>query len=403
MENTDPTILRRRYDIDAIRVLAFGLLILYHLGMFYVADWGWHVKSSHSSERLQLLMLLVNQWRMPLLFLISGAASWFLFRKLSAARFAGQRLWRLLLPLLFGMLVVVPPQAYVEALANGAIAPGYTQFLAHYLSFRPWPTGAFTGSTYGITWNHLWYLPYLICYTLALIPLALWLRPREEKLLARLARLNGWALILLPLPALMLYGLVLYPRFGGINHALAGDWYAHAQFFTFFMLGYGFAGSSAVWRTLAGMRWHLLLLSPLLFALLLIFDRVLPDNRLPAQSVIAALVTYANRWCWILAVLAWGHQLLNRPFRWLPYANEAVFPWYILHQSITVTAGYYLAQRNLGPVLEPLLLLTATVGGCLLLHELVIRRTPLLRPLFGLKPLPAVTANAAGEQKLIAD
>ena len=65
----------RRYDLDWLRVLAFGLLILYHTGMFYVADWGWHVKSVHQSEWLQLPMLLSNQWRMPLIFLVSGLAA----------------------------------------------------------------------------------------------------------------------------------------------------------------------------------------------------------------------------------------------------------------------------------------------------------------------------------------
>ena len=64
----------RRHDIDALRVIAFGLLILYHVCMFYVLDWGWHVKSTYQAEWLQWPMQFVNQWRMPLLFVISGLA-----------------------------------------------------------------------------------------------------------------------------------------------------------------------------------------------------------------------------------------------------------------------------------------------------------------------------------------
>ena len=64
----------RRYDVDWLRSLAFILLIFYHIGMFYVADWGWHVKSEYQSQFLKNIMLLVNQWRMPLIFLISGIA-----------------------------------------------------------------------------------------------------------------------------------------------------------------------------------------------------------------------------------------------------------------------------------------------------------------------------------------
>ena len=85
----------RRYDIDALRVIAFCLLILYHCGMFYVADWGWHVKSAHQSEFLQVLMLLANQWRMALLFMISGMAAAFMLRRLSIGHFAWSRLTRL--------------------------------------------------------------------------------------------------------------------------------------------------------------------------------------------------------------------------------------------------------------------------------------------------------------------
>ncbi|MGL6160266.1 acyltransferase family protein [Microbulbifer sp.] len=391
----------RRYDIDAIRVLAFALLILYHVGMFYVADWGWHIKSRYQSDTLQLLMLLVNQWRMPLLFLISGTATWFMFRKSGAAEFARSRLVRLLLPLAFGMLVVVPPQAYLEALTNGATQLGYPAFLKQYFTFQPWPDGAFPGSDFaGITWNHLWYLPYLLCYTLALIPAAIWLRQREATLQRLLSSVNGYGLIALPVLPMLVYGFTLFPRFGGSNHALLDDWYGHAQFFTFFVYGYLLAGNTALWRTLGKLRGPLLWLAPACFAVFLALERLSPEDLSPVQQLGYGTAVYLNRWCWILAVLAWAHHCLNRPFRWLPYANEAVYPWYILHQTITVIAGYQLARWSLGPVLEPILVLIATIAGCLLLHEFLIRRFAILRPLFGLKPLPAGAA-VSGRKRIV--
>jgi hypothetical protein len=93
-------------------------------------------------------------------------------------------------------------------------------------------------------------------------------------------------------------------------------------------------------------------------------------------------------WSTIAAVLGWGHRYLNRPFRWLPYAREAVFPWYILHQSVMLALAYWLIPLKLGPVLEPSLTLLGTVAGCAMLHECVIRRTRWLRPLFGLDAVP---------------
>ncbi|WP_226647573.1 acyltransferase family protein [Microbulbifer variabilis] len=376
---------QRRHDIDALRVLAFGLLILYHLGMAYVAEWGWHVKSTHQSESLQILMLAVNQWRMPLLFLISGAATYFLFGRLGGARFLLQRLRQLLIPLLFGILVVVPPQAYYEALSNGVIEPGYLTFLWQYFTFQPWPADSFAGSHVGLTWNHLWYLPYLLCYTLAIVPVAYFLRAYQAGIEYWISGLKAWQLLFMPLLPLTLYGLYLFPLFGGINHAVVGDWYTHAQFFTFFLLGYLLVSNKAPWKLLVRLRIFLLVAAPLCFCLFLLFDRGLEGDMFPGQSLIQLIVIYANRWFWLLAVLAWGHHYLNHPFAWLPYATEAVYPWYILHQTITVMAIFRLKGLSLGPVVEPLLVFLITVIGCIAIHEFIIRRASLLRLLFGLK------------------
>src|SRR3546814_18238589 len=89
-------------------------------------------------------------------------------------------------------------------------------------------------------------------------------------------------------------------------------------------------------------------------------------------------------WTALLAIFGWAQVLLDRRFRWLQYCTEAVYPWYILHQSLIVPLAFWLAPLRLGPVLDTALVLGGTVGGCLLLHDLVVRRPPILRPLFGL-------------------
>lgn len=381
----------RRHDIDALRVLAFGLLILYHVGMFYVAEWGWHVKSTHLSEWLQWPMLLVNQWRMPLIFLVSGLALSFVVDRYRPAELARRRAWRLLWPLLFGMAVVIPPQAYYQALSNGATEPGYADFLLRYFSFQPWPAGAFDGSDIGITWNHLWYLPYLLSYTLVLAALLPWLRSASgQRLLVRLRALRGIGLLLLPTLPLLFHGLVLYPVFGDISHNWFSDGYAHALYFTIFLYGFVIARDQSLWAEIERLRWLTLLLAPMCFASYRLLAESTPDDAGGAQfgALLAAL--YLNRWIWLLLLLGWSCRLLNRPWRWLPAANQAVYPWYILHQSITVVAGYHLASLDLGPVLEPLLVLAATVVGCWLIHRWLILPSRWLRPCFGVWERPPV-------------
>lgn len=377
----------RRHDIDALRVLAFGVLILYHVGMFYVADWGWHVKSSYLSEWLQYPMLLVNQWRMSLLFLVSGLAVHFLLRKLDGAAFSRDRLKRLLLPLLFGMAVIVPPQAYLQAVSNGAFAGNYLEFLWRYFTFAGWPEGAFSGSNPGITWNHLWYLPYLLFYSLllaALLPVLK--RPLAQRGIEWLHRLRGWKLYLLPLIPFLVYGFALRERFPR-THALLDDWYLHALYFTVFLIGYGFGAREEIWAELRRRRWLSLVVASSCYLLLMAGLNHVPTASQWWYGPSWRVLVYLNYWSWLLAVLGWAFHLLNRPWRWLPYATEAVYPWYILHQTITVVAGFYLAGLALGPVWEPVLVIAITIAGCFLLHEYLIRRSNLLRPLFGLKPL----------------
>ena len=374
----------RRYDIDALRVFAFSLLILYHVGMFYVYDWGWHVKSAYQAEWLQYPMLFVNQWRMSLLFIISGLAVSFVWGKYSAGHFAGRRIWRLLLPLVFGMAFVVAPQPYYEALTKGIIEPGFIRFMGQYLTFQDFPGEAWGGENIITwTWNHLWYLPYLLLYTLILIPVAKFLDGPGAAIRSSFQNLRGIWIVLVPIVPLMIYGNFVFPKFPDITHALLDDWYAHAMYFTFFLIGFLIARSEGLWAELTRMRKPLLASSVLMFVLFLVQRAFSNDNMPIWQDQAGMAVIYLNRWLWIVTIFSWGHHLLNRPMKWLPYATQAVYPWYILHQTVTVVVGYNLSKLALGPVVEPVFVLTLTIGGCLAIYEFVIRRVPMLHPLFG--------------------
>jgi len=371
-----PTTPSRRHDVDALRALAFGLLILYHLAMYYVAGWPWHLKSPHAAEWLRWPMVFVNIWRMDLVFLVSGIAFGFLSRNCASNwRLIGQRAWRLLLPLLFGMYVVVSYQAYAEGVDKGAIAPGFIAFMQRYLAGGPWPRNAFAGSDFGVTWNHLWYLPYLFLYSALLALIRPWMRGPA----AWFTRLRGWKLLLPVLP-LLLYGLVLSPRFPA-THDLLHDGYLHPLYFTVFLYGYWMGTDAGLWAELARLRRLALALAIALIAAFFAM-RALPLDAPWLARTLRALYL----WSALVAILGYAHTHLNRPWRWLPWANESVYPWYMLHQTLIVAGAVLLARWPLGPVLEPALLLAFTVGGCWLLTDGLIRRVRWLRPLFGLKP-----------------
>jgi len=158
----------RRFDLDWVRFLAFALLVPYHVGMYYVS-WDWHVKSPTPVAAIEPLMILSAPWRLSLLFLVSGVATGYLSDKLPVG-FLRQRSWRLLLPLLFGMYVVVPPQAYLELVEKvpGGYHAGYLDFLSGYMHGGDLYCMAPGDCVDGPTWNHLWFVAYLWVYTVLL-------------------------------------------------------------------------------------------------------------------------------------------------------------------------------------------------------------------------------------------
>jgi hypothetical protein len=400
-----PAANERRHDVDAIRVGAFGLLILYHVGMVYVAEWGFHIKSPSAAEWLQWPMVTVNRWRMPLIFLVSGLALGLSALALRPGRMAVRRTSLLLIPLVFGMLAVVPIQAWVEARVNGGFDAGFGAFMLRYLQLRPWPNGEFSGAEFGITWNHLWYLPYLWVYTmlLAIILAALRaIRPEDRECtptpvgqiaIAWMATLPVvWGFVVLYL---------LEPRFGD-NKTLIDDWAQHAKYFPVFLFGFWLARRPDWWTAVRAHRRIPLVLALIglgVYMALRIAGRALPAEDLAALPDLnwraisdSAHALYA--WNALLAILGYAAAWLNRPRGWMPYANRAVYPWYILHQSLIVPLAALLIPLSLPGPVEAGLVLTGTVVGCAALHHFVVLRVRVLQPLFGVRIRPKPVSRA---------
>lgn len=403
--------MERRHDLDAIRVCAFFLLVLYHVGMYYVS-WDWHVKSPFAGETLEPFMLMTGPWRLSLLFLVSGAASAFLWNK-SSKGFLGARSWRLLLPLIFGMLVIVTPQAYYEVLDSrmpGGFHDGYLAFWGRYLANDPNFCDD-DGCLDVPTWNHLWFVAYLWVYTVALWLLARFTPGLVERMSSALGRtLAGAGVILVPWLWLAGIRIGLLDRFPS-THGLFDDLYNHLQYFPQFLLGFLLARSTPFWEQLQRVRWWSLGLAVASYALLILYfygsgyddANPAPDWLRMTQRAVWAL----NQWCAVSAIFGFGYRFRHADSAWLRYLVPAVFPVYILHQTIIVTAAYNLRPLALPALPEGLLLVVLTFGLCFAGYE-VIRRVPLLRPLFGLKfrealpivkPVPAVLASAEASRR----
>ena len=393
----------RRTELDWLRVIAFGMLIFYHVGMLYAFDWGWHYKSSYSSEFLRNIMLWSNQWRMLLLFLISGVAVSYLLQNMAYWRFYLTRHSRLFLPLVFGMCAVVVPQVYVEMSAKGLIdGVGYGEFWLAYLDQdSPLFEDAKTVGNLHLTWNHLWFLMYIFSYSLILWLLypvinAKYVQPLWQYLGENTPR---WCLIVGPVIAFYVIGEWLWEAYP-TTHAFVDDWYNHAKSFTCFMLGFALVRSPRLWTSLAAMRWPTLLAAVVTYAyILFVFNR----GHLLGEGVffeqLNGLLWGANSWLWLVTVIAWAQHKLTVGNPLLKYLNGGVYCFYILHQTIIIMVAYYLVPLELGPVLEPLLVISATFGSCWFSYEL-IKRIPFVSILFGVNRRPAVKQVITFERSL---
>ena len=370
----------RLYGLDWLRIGAFGLLILYHIGMFFV-PWDWHVKTTEPVEWLELPMLALNPWRLALLFVISGIVSRMLLARAGGGGFARSRSLRLLVPLAAGMALFVAPQPWAELRAGGAYGAGFWSF---------WTRDYFLfGERAGLilpTWNHLWFVAYLWAYTMVLALLAL--LPAGAK--ARLQRafdslFGGIRLFLLPVLLLWAARTILYPEFGE-THALFDDPYAHLVYGFAFFFGVGLA-RSAVWTAILD-HWKVAAGAALAgYAVLVALDLAVAGEAGTLELLVARLARSLQAWGAILGLLGFARVHLHRDGPVRRYLTDAIFPFYIAHQTIIVLAGFWLSPLGLGAGTEFAIILFATVAGCALFYE-GGRRIGWLRPLIGLKPRP---------------
>mgnify|MGYP001221579800 CR=1 FL=1 len=376
----------RRPDLDWIRVGAFFLLILYHVGMFYV-PWDFHVKTPRPVDWLEPVMQLTNPWRLTLLFLVSGAATRFMADKMSAGGLAGARTWRLLPPLVFAMFVIVPPQSYYEILEQAPqLAEPFWSFYGKYATASGNWCDA-DGCLITPTWNHMWFVAYLLVYSLLLALAWKVARAPLQRLGDRLGEgLKGWGLLLWPIVVLAAFRIVLMPLFE-VTHALVDDWYNHAVSLSAFLFGFLTAKSLTLRDELVRLRWPALTLALLAWAVFATYAwQYRADDAHPPEALRQLMrVVYAvDQWCAIAAILGFGAKHLTRGGPALTWLTLGVFPFYIVHQTVIVVVGHHLAKVGLNQALEAAILIAVTFGACLLTYE-VVRRVAVLRPLFGLK------------------
>lgn len=371
----------RHLGMDWLRIGAFALLILYHIGMYFV-PWGWHVKIAEPQDWMTIPMLATNSWRLPLLFLVSGYASAALFAKLGdSGAFARSRSVRLLIPLVFGVVFIIPPQPWVELVGQHGYPHNFLHFWRHdYFRF---------GSLGGIvlpTWQHLWFVVYLWVYTmLAALLLAVVPAAARASLADRAAKLlSGWALLIVP----MLWWLAVYGAFPDHDetHALFDDGPSHLHYLMAFGAGWLLRVRPLLFESVARCWKVAGVLALFAFLPIAWVEWSWPgDTRAPDFAItLFHVARQVQGWATIVALVGIADRWWNRDHPKRAMLAEAVFPFYIIHQTIIVVVGWYLRQAGVAALPSFLILLATTASGCWLFYA-IGRSIGWLRPLIGLQ------------------
>ncbi|PXY02303.1 acyltransferase [Marinifilum breve] len=346
------TTTERRYDIDWLRVITIGLLLIYHIAIVFQpwAPFIGFIKSETSMESIWIPMSALNIWRIPLLFFVSGMGVCFAMRKRSGAQLLQERSIRILIPFLFGMLCVVP------------------------LHFLVWQRYYNQDIAYMANPSHLWFLGNIFAYVLILLPLFLYIKKNHfviKNLLNKLFKTPlGLLVVMIPF---VLEAILINPNpfemYAMTVHGFVLGLLAFFFGFVFILAG------ETLRRTLVKWKWFFLFLAVGLYTCrLVVFELQAPNYLMAIESNI-----------WIFAVFGFAFQYLNKASKVLTYLSEAAYPVYILHMVMLFGASYLIIPLQMPVFLQFVLINLITFVGCFALYEFVIKRSIVLRPLFGLK------------------
>ena len=376
----------RDIALDWIRVLVIAAVVVVHVCEVFNPWDQWHVSSPEWNRLAGEVVVLFAPWIMPLLMLVAGTSTWHALQRRSIRRFVRERFTRVLVPLVVGILLLVPVQVWMERRFRGQFSGSLLAFYPHFFQ-GIYPRGNFS-------WHHLWFLAHLFVYSLLALPLIrYWRTPRGGRGLQRLARWCGGPLGLLWLAApLVLERHVLWwllPAAG----ALTADWANHSILAVAYLYGYMIAAEPALAR-LVDERWeHAAVVAGLMAAALwaAAWRGFLPDG-LPAPYSAGYLAIWslygAGAWAWMVAALGAARRWLRAEPAFLVFARPRSFAWYLVHQPVVIAAAVLVIPARLPewtklPAVAALSVL-GTLGG----SELLQRWTP-ARRLFGLAPIAA--------------
>lgn len=371
---------QRLFWLDWLRIIAILGVLFFHSAMPFADELDWHIRNKETSNLFLEFNFFLSRFRMPLLFFVSGAVAFYMLQKRTSAQFILLRFKRLFIPLLFGILFIVPVQVYMER-----VEQGFTGNIFHFYT-TVFNTGIYPSGNF--SWHHLWFLAYLFVYNIILVPVLRWCVVNRS----RLSIFNWFGtskrIYLLLLPSVICFSaLVLsFPE----THALVNDWCWFIYWLFFLLIGFLSMCVPGLLQSIERNRSTSLAIAFLLILLLnyLRWNEVEPYELIKDWKSHPVTYLYLSlypltAWMWVFAIIGYGKKYLNKTASYLPYLNNAAYPFYILHQSVIVVIAYYVVKTSDTIFMKYAFLVIVSFVITMAVYHLFIRPYPVVRFLFG--------------------
>src|SRR6056297_871573 len=369
----------RKYEIDWLRILLILSVFLFHVGMIF-NSWDWHIKNETQYPGLRYIMSFLHYWRMPMLFFISGVGTYFALGKRKIGAYVKERTNRLIIPLIFGIFLLVPIQVYMERTEQ------YSSLWNFYLHLFDgiYPSGNFS-------WHHLWFLVYLFFCSMLIIPFIKFYQSNKSlkfKLFLQRTIHSRFGLYLFVVP-LLISQIILRPYFPDETHDFVNDWSYITLAFIYFLYGFILLSNDKFIREIYNKRHGMMIMAAFFTIIIYAASHIFPKEIIGTVWDVSSLFL---SWFLCLSLVGYAQIWLRIDSKWRKIGNEMIYPFYLLHQPVIVFLGYYIVQFDVNDFIKFLMVLLSSFILTITLYFLVIRPSKYLRIIFGVKKIIPITS-----------
>lgn len=382
----------RFYYIDWLRILGIICVFFFHNTRFFdLMDW--ELKNKETFLEPTIVVMFVNFWLMPLFFMLAGVGTNFALKVKTTNQYIRDRYWRLVIPYIFGIFILIPPQRYVECLSKGKFSGTFLDFLPWYPEHKLF-IGNFGLSSvwFGEPGTHLWFLAFLFIFSVIALPIIHYLRSESGERLMKLLgaaceKIGGIYLFVVPLACVKILLQPIYPKYL--------SWADFTFWFLVFIFGYVLFYDKKFIVSVERHKYISLGIGMLFLIVLLVLFTLFLDNLKswwdhPDYSlgcIFFHMMWAITTWSWLMFFLGAGKASLDFRTTWLSRINEAVMPFYMLHQTIILLIGFQIIQWHSNAWFKYIAISSTSFIVIITIYYFIIMRYNWLRILFGMKPL----------------